>query len=93
MTHSTASSRRQPRQARRASPREMPIKIDDDGVGRAVLSFWWQDGYGAAPVGAGTTPAQPQRYPRQRDELWGKNRDLPGDYSSPKPPGRGRHAA
>lgn len=51
-------------------PRDILIKIDDDGTGGAVCAFLRQDGYNALPVGAATTPQDQERYLNKRSELW-----------------------
>src|SRR5262249_1763122 len=51
-------------------PKDVPIKIDDDGMGNAVGAFLMQDGYTVHLIGAGTSATRPDRYPRKRDELW-----------------------
>jgi hypothetical protein len=52
------------------TPQMIPIRVDDDGVGRSVASFLQRDGYNVTPIGAGTAARNPARYPRRRDEIW-----------------------
>jgi hypothetical protein len=63
------NSRRAPR-AERLKPEEIPIAVDDDGTGGAVVSFLLEAGHRAVAVGAGCAASRPGRYPRKRDELW-----------------------
>jgi hypothetical protein len=51
-------------------PKVIPIKLDDDGVGRSVTAFLRADGYTAIPVGASASASNPARYPNKRSELW-----------------------
>ncbi len=51
-------------------PQQIPIKIDDDGVGGALGSFLMAEGYNTIQVGAGMRAGDPNRYQRKRDELW-----------------------
>src|SRR5262249_4479115 len=50
--------------------KDVPMKIDDDGMGNAVGAFLMQDGYTVHLIGAGTSATRPDSYPRKRDELW-----------------------
>jgi hypothetical protein len=63
------NSRLQPN-AKKLDPRRIPVKIDDDGTGRAVWSFLVAEGYQVSPVGAATKAVLSHLYPRKRDELW-----------------------
>jgi hypothetical protein len=63
-------NRRRPAGTNPVSPREIPIKIDDDGTGNAVGSFLSSDGYTVHLIGAGTRANREDLYPRKRDELW-----------------------
>src|SRR5262245_30365918 len=56
--------------AREVLPTEIPIAIDDDGTGNAVVSFLRQAGYAAMPIGAGTVAREEDKYPNKRSELW-----------------------
>jgi hypothetical protein len=56
-------------------PKRIPIKLDDDGVGRSVTAFLRADGYTAIPVGASTSATNPTRYPNKRSELWFQSAD------------------
>jgi hypothetical protein len=51
-------------------PRQVAVKVDDDGVGGGVTDQLKAAGYRAVAVGAGTTALRPDLYPRKRDELW-----------------------
>jgi hypothetical protein len=51
------------------------IKVDDTGVGFGVSSVLRSRGYNCVPVNAGSTPDDPRKYPRKRDELWFVTRD------------------
>lgn len=51
-------------------PKNIPIKVDDDGVGGAVGQMLRNEGYNAIPVGAGCVSNMPDRYPLMRDQLW-----------------------
>lgn len=53
-----------------ADAREVPIKVDDDGVGGGVVDVLRADGYNAIGVGAGTVAQKPDKYPLMRDQLW-----------------------
>lgn len=50
--------------------REIPIKVDDDGVGGGVVDQLFEAGYNVTPVRAGTIAGDPSRYPNKRSELW-----------------------
>lgn len=63
-------NRHRPPQARPISPKEILIKIDDDGTGGAVTAFLRGDGYNATGVSAGGNASDRQRYPNRRSELW-----------------------
>lgn len=52
------------------TPADVPIKIDDDGVGGGVTDVLREQKYTAIPVNAGSTPMEPHRYPDKRCELW-----------------------
>ena len=51
-------------------PKEVPIKIDDDGVGGGVADILSGQGYAVTRVNAQSRPDDPASYPRVRDELW-----------------------
>jgi len=51
-------------------PRQVLIKIDDDGTGGAVAGFLRRAGYRVIEVGAGCKAAAETRYPNKRSELW-----------------------
>lgn len=59
-----------PASAQPITPRQIAVKIDDDGTGGAVCSLLQADGYQATAVGAGTVASDPERYPSKRSELW-----------------------
>jgi hypothetical protein len=52
------------------SPKQLRVKIDDDGVGGGVVSILRADGYAAVGVGASRSPNRPDDYPNVRSELW-----------------------
>jgi hypothetical protein len=49
---------------------EIPIKVDDDGVGGGLTDLLWAEGYRGIAVNAGSTPERPDDYPNKRSELW-----------------------
>lgn len=49
---------------------EIPMKIDDDGVGGGVVDILFEQGMNVIPVNAGSTPNEPARYLNKRSELW-----------------------
>jgi hypothetical protein len=49
---------------------QIPIKVDDDGVGAGVVDILFERGYNAIPVHAATLATDPTRYPNKRSELW-----------------------
>lgn len=51
-------------------PNEIPIKIDDDGVGGGVTDVVRARGMRGIPVSAASRANDPNRFPRRRDELW-----------------------
>lgn len=71
--HSAATlvNRHRQASARPATPQEIPINIDDDGVGDTLEKFLRAAGYTRVKlIGAGTAATRPDRYHRMRDELW-----------------------
>jgi len=50
--------------------KQVPIKVDDDGVGGGVVDGLREAGYRVIPINAGSSPHKPSDYPRRRDELW-----------------------
>jgi hypothetical protein len=57
----------------RAQPydgRQIPIKVDDDGVGGGVTDLLNRWGYRAASISAGTRASKEYDYPNKRCELW-----------------------
>ena len=50
--------------------KEIPLKIDDDGVGGGVVDLLFEEGYNVLPVNAGSVPNDPARYLNKRSELW-----------------------
>lgn len=59
-----------PSQAAPLKPEEVPIKVDDDGVGGGVTDLLMARGFTVIPVNAGTIPNRPDDYRLRRDELW-----------------------
>ncbi len=53
-----------------ATAKEIPIKIDDDGVGGGVVDVLVEQGYNAIPIRSGTKAMSEGRYPNKRSELW-----------------------
>lgn len=53
---------------------EIPVKIDDDGFGRAISQGLQADGYNVIQIGAGTKSITGQ-YPNKRSELWFQTAD------------------
>lgn len=51
-------------------PQQIPIKVDDDGVGGGVTDILRANGNNVVPVNAGSTPRRPADYPNRRSELW-----------------------
>lgn len=51
-------------------PQNIPINVDDDGVGAAVTDRLRELGMLVYPVNAQTPPSRPHRYPDKRSELW-----------------------
>lgn len=52
------------------SPRQIPMNIDDDGIGGAVVDRLRELGYLVYAINAQTPPSRPHRYPDKRSELW-----------------------
>ena len=50
-------------------PKTIPMKIDDDGFGRAVSQMLQADGWNVIPIGAATKSIS-GLYPNKRSELW-----------------------
>lgn len=51
-------------------PEEVPIKVDDDGIGGAVTDLLLERGFNVIAVRSGTQAFDPTRYPNRRSELW-----------------------
>lgn len=51
-------------------PKEIAIKVDDDGVGGGVVDRLMEQGYHVIGIGAGTNALNVMRYPNKRSELW-----------------------
>ena len=56
--------------------KDIPMNIDDDNAGGAIVSRLREQGYRAFGVGAATLAMQPKRYPNKRSELWFATRDM-----------------
>lgn len=54
-------------------PRQVAIKIDDDGVGGGVVDQ--ADGYNFIAVSANSRSIDPEQFPNRRSELWFNTRD------------------
>jgi hypothetical protein len=52
------------------APQQIPLKIDDDGVGGGVTDELFAEGYNVIPVNGGSEPLEPERYLNKRSELW-----------------------
>jgi len=50
--------------------RQIPLKVDDDGVGGGVVDRLREQGMNVIAVRSGSTPREPSRYPNRRSELW-----------------------
>lgn len=48
----------------------IPIQIDDDATGRAVISLLTTTRHRVVPVNAASTPRRPDLYRKARDEVW-----------------------
>lgn len=48
----------------------IPIMLDDDGVGGTIASFLRERGYRVFPIGAATKAVRQNRYRNKRSELW-----------------------
>jgi hypothetical protein len=55
--------------------REIPIKVDDDGIGGSCVDQLMERGYNVIAVGAGSSAINQLRYPNKRSELWFTTRD------------------
>lgn len=49
---------------------QIPIKVDDDGIGGAVTDRLGEQGYNVVPINAQTICDDQRRYPNRRSELW-----------------------
>ncbi len=54
----------------KVEPKNIAVKIDDDGTGNAILALLRREGFNIVPIGAGCMATNPKLYPRRRDELW-----------------------
>ncbi len=63
------TSLRQPQSAP-VDPHTIPVRIDDDGTGNALVAFLGAEGYSVVGVGAACASSDDTKYPRRRDELW-----------------------
>jgi hypothetical protein len=50
--------------------RQVPIYVDDDGVGGGVVDILRDGGFNVVPVSAGSKARKPDDYPNRRSELW-----------------------
>lgn len=57
-----------PKNSAAIDPKQILVKIDDDGLGGGVVDQ--SNGYNFHGVGAGTKAFDSESYPRRRDELW-----------------------
>ena len=49
---------------------DIPLKIDNDGLGGALSNFLASEGYCVQRIGAGTRALEENEYPNRRSELW-----------------------
>jgi hypothetical protein len=54
----------------RVTEYQIPVKVDDSGLGGGVVDRLREDGYAVAGIDAGTAALASNDYPRRRDELW-----------------------
>lgn len=66
---------RRARQAAEVDAHDIPMKIDDDGVGGGVVDILMDQGFRAVPVRAGSQAYALSRYPNKRSELWFQGRE------------------
>jgi hypothetical protein len=52
------------------TPEDIPIKIDDSGVGGSVTDQLRAAGFNAVPINAASKAMNPYDYPNRRSELW-----------------------
>lgn len=52
------------------SPKDIPIKVDDTGVGGGVVDILQSERYNCIPVCASAKPHNSSQYPNVRSELW-----------------------
>lgn len=52
------------------SPKAIPIRLDDDGIGGAVTDILRADGYAVIAVNGQSPTRNPGDYPNRRSELW-----------------------
>lgn len=55
---------------RHFSQKQIPIQIDDDATGNAIIAILRREGFHIRGIGAGTKASRPDRYPNKRSELW-----------------------
>lgn len=65
-----------PAQAQPITGQQIPIKVDDTGVGGGVTDILSANGYNVVPVNAGSCAQDDSKYPLIRDELWFVTRDM-----------------
>ena len=73
--HAAWHNARRPPQSEPVTGKQIPIKVDDTGVGGGVTDILRANGYNAVPINAGSKPSDPAKYARLRDELWFMVRD------------------
>ena len=56
--------------ALKVTDKDIPIKVDDDGLGGGVTDQLRQAGMLVIPINAGSSPMRPDDYPNKRSELW-----------------------
>lgn len=57
-------------QRTKCRPEDLPIKVDDDGVGGGVTDMLMEQGFNAYPVRSGQASLFPTKYPNKRSEMW-----------------------
>lgn len=56
--------------AAKISEKDIPIKVDDGGVGGGVTDQLREQGYYAVPINSQSEAREPRKYPNIRSELW-----------------------
>jgi hypothetical protein len=64
------ANKHRPNTAQPVRPQQVPVAIDDDGVGHTLTSFLKAEGYTVFPVSAASSAARPADFPNKRSEIW-----------------------